>query len=233
MRLLSKKEIQDKQRSEKQSEIAEGLKLARKIDSLREASLSEQSKLEKFRNESISSLQTELGTLQGQKDALSSEVKVLRAEKERGLTILAQKEEELSKKEQELDDREEKSFLHQKEAEKIFLHAQSELFNAQGEMARLETHTKEAERLHILANNDRIEAQNALKSAQEEKLATKNECQRDELWIARKKDELKDRENALDKRAKDIEKQEKNIEKEWIRIADQRATLERAMKRIK
>lgn len=59
-RLLEKQEIAQKKSNEKRLEIDEGLKLARKVDSLRETAAVEEAKLKKFRDESLRQIKSEI-----------------------------------------------------------------------------------------------------------------------------------------------------------------------------
>ena len=53
IKLLSKSEIDKAKNADKAKEIAEGLKISRKVDSLRELMADEEKALEKFRSESL------------------------------------------------------------------------------------------------------------------------------------------------------------------------------------
>ncbi len=77
MRLLSKQEINTHKALEKKQQIDEGVKLARKVDNLRELAADEDAALQKFRNETVAAINAEISTLSEHKIALMVEVSQL------------------------------------------------------------------------------------------------------------------------------------------------------------
>jgi alkylhydroperoxidase/carboxymuconolactone decarboxylase family protein YurZ len=77
MKLLSKLEAQLAQNSEKRVEVEAGLKLAKKVDELREMNSKEEQNLEKFKNETSKIVQKQIDDLIMKKNALDYEVRVL------------------------------------------------------------------------------------------------------------------------------------------------------------
>lgn len=85
IRLLTKSEIDKAKSQDIQRDRAEGLKIARAVDSLREVHSEEEASLERFRNETLSKIheetivkQTELKSLIIQKESLERDVEDLR-----------------------------------------------------------------------------------------------------------------------------------------------------------
>lgn len=74
MRLLTKQQVEKDKSLEKRREIDEGVKLARKVDKLREVSSREESNLKHFRDESIRAVKIEIDSLIVEKEALKEEV---------------------------------------------------------------------------------------------------------------------------------------------------------------
>lgn len=77
MRLLDKKTIVQQKNQERQLEIQEGLKLAKKVDTLRETAAVEEKKLNTFRDESIKRVKEDIEALTLKRDNLRGEISVL------------------------------------------------------------------------------------------------------------------------------------------------------------
>lgn len=102
MKLLDKKNIDVLKSSEKKFEIDEGLKLARKIDTLREISAKEEVNLSKFRTETLKNIKNEIDVLISEKISLQKNIDVL--DKERKLLTVPLDEEwgEIKKEKEEI-----------------------------------------------------------------------------------------------------------------------------------
>lgn len=81
MRLLDKKEIATKHAAQKKIEIEEGIKIARKVDALRETASKEEARLSKFRTETTKQVQSEIDALIIDRALLKDEVETLCSEK--------------------------------------------------------------------------------------------------------------------------------------------------------
>lgn len=73
MKLLSKSDVQKAKSLDRQREIDEGLKLARRVDALREIAAAEESSLAKFRIETIAKIHDEISILAAKRDELQIE----------------------------------------------------------------------------------------------------------------------------------------------------------------
>lgn len=74
MKLLPKSEVDLKKAQERKGEIDEGLKLAKKIDALRQAVVEEERKLTLFRRASLETIQKEIDDLLNEKMILEESV---------------------------------------------------------------------------------------------------------------------------------------------------------------
>lgn len=81
MKLLEKREIDKLKAIDRRKEIDEGIKLARKVDTLRELSAKEETNLLKFRDESIKKVKEEINILIAEKEALLNDPTLLKKEK--------------------------------------------------------------------------------------------------------------------------------------------------------
>lgn len=83
MKLLTKEDLQEKKSFERKKEIDEGVKLAKKVDTLRELSVVEQANLTKFRDETLNSIKNEITLATTQYNALQQQIKQLEEDRMR------------------------------------------------------------------------------------------------------------------------------------------------------
>lgn len=95
MRLLPKKEISVLQANKKRAEIDEGLKLSRRVDSLREIASNEEASLASFRSSTLKAIQSDIKKVEDERIGLLNQVKELRIELELGKSELDIRENEL------------------------------------------------------------------------------------------------------------------------------------------
>lgn len=103
MRLLPKKELHVRQAQQKKAELDEGLKLARRIDSLREIAAQEEVSLASFRSKTLKSIQEEIDKLESERILVKKDVDDLRREKEEGLKQLDERDKVLQEKQKSLE----------------------------------------------------------------------------------------------------------------------------------
>jgi hypothetical protein len=233
IKLLPKSEIIKAQNAEKSLVIAEGLKISRKVDSLRELKAKEEEALNKFRNESLSAITKEIADLLAKKESIQKEADDLRREM---MTETALSKEErlnleklkaaLEKKEKEIEEREHKVKLEE-------IDIAITIQETKDSLARAATHEEEANRLHIRASNDSIDSKNSLLEARkirEEAIKFRENAEKE---IELKEKRIAAKEKELEKKEQENRQKEEELKIEKIRLADQRATLERALNRIK
>lgn len=233
MKLLPKKELNQAIAENKRQEIDEGKKLVRQIEGLRRTKSDEEASLEKFRSETLNNIKAELLPWEEKLATLKKEV----GEAERTRDELRKplddewaevekvKEDTLKKNSQAVEK------LHvatedRKEAKEL-------LKKAEGTNARALT----CEELAQDKLNNAIIVEREAKELKDEAETTKKQADAREhevlANIAEEHRKLKLREDALAaNEAKNKEEAEENrLEK--LRLADERQTLERALKRIK
>lgn len=96
MKLLDKPSISNLKALERKREIDEGAKLAKKIDTLRELSASEQTNLSRFRDETLKKVREEIDSAMGERDALAREVVSLKEERDNLKSLLTHTEESIT-----------------------------------------------------------------------------------------------------------------------------------------
>lgn len=107
MKLLTKEQIQQQKSFERKQEIDEGVKLATRVDKLRELSAQEHTNLMRFRDESIKRIQIEIDRYIAQKTQLKREVDDLEEKRRIALIPLDEEWNKLNKAKAEVD----KAFL--------------------------------------------------------------------------------------------------------------------------
>lgn len=106
MKLLTKQEISTSKAKERKMEIDEGVKLAKRVDSLREKSAEEEVRLSKFRTESLNKLHKDIDGTMAELDEWVRKVDEAKAQREYLLKPLDEKWDELHQKEEDLRKRE-------------------------------------------------------------------------------------------------------------------------------
>ncbi len=81
MRLLDKQEIDKAKALEKKKEVDEGMKLAKTVDHLRRVKSEEESNIRKFRDQSLSTVQSEVDVLIEKKNATQAEITAMEAKR--------------------------------------------------------------------------------------------------------------------------------------------------------
>lgn len=100
MRLLQKSAVNKAKAVDRQREIDEGAKLAKRVDSLRELSSVEEKNLLAFRDQTMKNVRAEIEPLYQQKQVLVQDIKGLEVQKKFLLEPLDQKWEEVTKAQQ-------------------------------------------------------------------------------------------------------------------------------------
>lgn len=102
MRLLPKKEISVLQASKTKAEIDEGLKLARRVDSLREIVADEEASLASFRDATLKAIQADIKKVEQERNEVKGEVETLRSELEQSTKQLDIRENAVKEREEAL-----------------------------------------------------------------------------------------------------------------------------------
>lgn len=104
MRLLQKSAVSQAKAVDRQREIDEGVKLAKRVDSLRQLSASEEKNLLNFRDKTMAAVRAEIAPLHQEKSVLLQDIESLKAQKKLLLQPLDEKWEEVNKAQKICDD---------------------------------------------------------------------------------------------------------------------------------
>ncbi len=233
MKLLRKSEVMALKERERTREATEGLKIARKIDGLRELQSNTELKLNDFRNSYLRAWGDEQKKLEEQKAKLSHEVAYLQKKLSLMLPGMGTKREELAKKEKEL--KELSAFISQR-AEELnvqeidILDAKKELADS---LARARTDEANAKSFLALAVGKDGAATAALNRAKAMENSAEWQKTRIEAQLGEKSAVLNQKERELAEKEADLSKQQQNINMEKVKLADRNAMLDRTLDRLK
>jgi chromosome segregation ATPase len=231
--LLPKSEIANLKAKQASRDVAEGVKIATRVDGLRELWSKTEQDFEIYKTSTLAAIQKEIDALESKKEKLSEELKQMKVRYDSIIPEITSKQAELAqfKKslrtwENKLDKREDEVKVSENNANESF---------------------KESEVLRINAeDNERITA-NLLRQATEKRnesqitLETAREVQ-EKAYELKKEIEsaLEERENSIKEKEKQLVgddlllmNERKNFEIEKIRVNDIRQTLLRSIQRIK
>jgi hypothetical protein len=233
MKLLDPRTIQSNITAQRKTDIDQGLQLARKVDTLRETFSQEEAKLTAFRDFTVKEVQKQIDAKIKERDILVQEI------------ISSQKVHDhlsklLDEEWGEVDIEKEQLGFLQKRIDKLSEELETKIRENDERLKQIaieeerQRNTKlQIEKQAEQSSNILIEAQNRFTDALDEekrvsiklrKMADKNDKERAILQATV---------NDIAKRERELEAEYKFINEEKIRIADQRATLERAIARIK
>ncbi len=233
MKLLSKSEISKAAAVDRQREIEEGLKLAKRVDSLREVAAEEDASLEKFRTETLARISKEISEETTKRDVLVVEVVDLEERKRLSLIPITEKWDEVLQKESlvaeqlaEVDKQKQSVANTQSIAEATYADASQQKNRADDMYIRAEKALLEAHNALQTAENDRVSASNTLFDAKGKVDLMLKAATEKESWVT-------EREKSVLAKEKDLKKRELELAKQFSLLKDREATLERNIKRNK
>lgn len=233
MRVLPKQEIDVLKAQERQVEVNEGLKLAKKVDALRETVAKEQANLFKFRDETLKAVNREVAFATHRKSELLNDIEELEERKRRALEPLTTELNNLQETKALMEEQSQRLQTWSKGLEsQDYAYQKREHEIAKEELLLSDERSRYDSELSLLdtARKDHEEARNSLQTAQK--------AFNEEMTDAEKATVLKSLELAV---------KERNVELGWIaigakeadlvtretRLADQRETIARIVVRIK
>lgn len=230
VRLLKKSEVDQKKASDRKREMDEGLKLARRVDSLREVMAQEEAALKTYRASTLSVIQDEINEKNKTLIPLRAEVADLETRRALALAPLDAERERLQKQALELSSREtqvidQEKTLHelQSNLEKM----QKDILKRDSESTYLREQTQALYNTGAILNSDADrklrEADNVLRVSVNTASATIANAEQRETWVQA-------REEAVLKKEDELRKRELEIDQAWTLLRDRQALLERNIK---
>lgn len=232
MKLANPRNIQINIAEERRADIDNGVKLARKVDSLRTELSELEHRKELYNNGTTLNLQEKVKGLKEEISAKEFLIEELERKRNKLLEPLIIKWDEVNTKERELIIESENLEILRNN---LTLY-KTELDNREKELSLGEERMYELKK-EISTQSDKVaqsslQAQNTLLDARELERKTLSHLKEKTKEITNKEKKVLLRESNVKERENQLEKEEQNIINEKIRLADQRATLERAMKRL-
>ena len=231
MRLLTKSDIDQKKAIEVRQAREEGLKLARRVDSLREVQAQEEKSLQKFRAETLATIHEETKEAAEKRDTLKAECQALEdarrnalrplteelAHIEREKTALRREKETQDVRHKALETREKGVAASENSASLELSRAFDERRRATEFLAEAEFHARESRLAHA-------ETEAIRDSVREMKRDVENDLRIRDTALAAQERSQQLRSQSLDKR-------ESNLAVEWKKLEDREATLKRNLAR--
>lgn len=231
MRLLPKSEIDKRKADLRQREIDEGLKLTRRVDSLRELHAEEEQKLEKFRVQTVKAIQNEITAQEAIRETLNREIAVLAKQREELLIPIDIKWKELDSKEISLVKRE-SAVLQRENSVK---HREKDIAITERRLYSMEKNTQDLENQAQSKLNDAImKATEAGEMMEEARIAKRQSdiYKNDALaTITEEHRKLDLRTTALEIKEKEYLEKAEELRVAKIQLQDREQTLARAFKR--
>lgn len=233
MKLLSKKEVDQSKASERARDVQEGLKLAKRVDALRETQAEEEASLARFREKTLAIIHEETTKAAEKRDILLKEVSGLEKRRKEALKPLDKEEERLEAFREELSDRERTLEVDERNSGLLKAETKQKLKAASDALKRAETKERQLADLVASKENDRKQQTVFLQEAQKVRdaaLSLKKQVVDD---LKTRDTELAVREKNLELRAETFTRHEKALEKREIRLKDREEKLARNIKRLK
>lgn len=231
MRLLPKSELDKKKADEQRLDVEEGLKLARRIDNLREVIVEEEANRAKYRHEQLERISHEIQEATQRRDTTRKEADDAEDRRKKALEPLDEKrkelerkEEELSAKESELTSQKQRVIEQGNTTDSALRHANSLARDAEIQDSLSNARLQEADRKFAEAKSreeSSIEAAHLLDLKVEE--ANTKLTHREGIVAMR--------ENDATIKEKEIRSREKDLADGWKLLHDREALLERNLKR--
>lgn len=137
MKLLSKSEVSKAKAADRQAEIAEGMKLAKRVDGLREVAAQEEASLTNFRNKTLEEITREAKEAEQKRDTLLKEVVELQEQRALALRPLTEENSRIEEKRKEIADAEDRLAKLNKE----LIEERDRIDNRIRELAQIEERT--------------------------------------------------------------------------------------------
>lgn len=233
MRLLEPKEVDALKARDKAREIAEGVKLAKQVDNLREVKAQEEASLAKFRSESLAKIHEQIKQESDKRDALKREVYDLEERKKEAQKPLDAEKEAIAKERAEVE-----SFRAEIQAQERALEDTRKGIADKSRLVELEKRRTDTERGQVREELER--AQTARILAEKDGKAAKDALAESQRIKEEMLEDLKERDIHMAVRERDVKLKEENLsirqaelDKEWKLLRDRQALLERTLKRNK
>lgn len=232
MKLANPRTIQTNINEERRVDIDNGIKLARKVDTLRETIQKEEQKLELFKTSTVKIVQEEIDLKIKEKEKLEKDIISLDEKRKDLLKPLDEEWDKVNEEKKLVESIKSIALSEKKKSDELLFESNTRLSEVQKEEQRV-SNLKEQAKLELeKANNMSSEAQNCLIEAKKEESRITSHVKKEMAKIAKKEAVLTATVLDIELREKKVKEDEKFNQEEKIRNADMRSTLERALARL-
>ncbi len=218
MKLLAKKEITVLKAKETRMAQDEGLKLAKRVDSLREIQAEEEKSLKQFREKTISVINAEIVEQTTIRDLLKGEVAKLQDEKQEALKPLDEEWERVKSFKSELDSKELSLQKQGAELDAVSMQLHNETTEIRDEKQRIEHEKERTNQLLREADNQLTQNQQMVSETQKVRTEAEtlknilyNEIAQKELSFSSRDERQKIRDNEQDLREQELNQRETRL----------------------
>lgn len=233
VKLLQKSELQSLKAKERALEVREGVKLATKVDGLRELQAKTEKEFELYKTSTLSAITEEITKTNEEKEKISGELRILKEEYDLLLPEipikrkeLAEFEKTLMKWEHKLEKREEKAGLSE-------IDVAEALDTAESIRIMNEDNERISRNLLIQTNKAKIEAEQTLATARKIQEQAFQELQDSEATLNLRELSIKTKEQELSRTESILMNDQRELINEKRKVDDMRQTLQRSIERIK
>lgn len=231
MKLFSKKEITSAATKAQKQTYDEGIKLARRVDGLREVAAAEEASLEKFRRETLARIHEEITQETSKRDSLKQEVSRLQKEREEAIKPLDELGERLAQEDYRI--RSEREVLY--EAQDALAERERKLDSRDNALKDSEARIEEQKRVHSDLYASARDYRDRSKTTMETAQRTLDNAHVEAEALAQEKALFEASKKATEerqvKRDKEQDEREVILNKRERKVLDREATYERQLKR--
>ena len=225
VRLLPRQEVDKRKAEEQRQAIQEGLKVAERVDTLLETLASEEKAFEKYRIDSLKTIQEEIQAKRQEKEEIEATVIKLRSERAELMEPVTQHWQEIEAAEKQIEAKEAALYsLEHQLSQKA-----SDLLHKERELENIEAR---AENLKQLAGAMFSQAEVKVAEAKEEAAEMRNKAQAELSLMEIRLVEVEKRETGVTIKGSQLEEKEQRIEKYEIDLFKREQVLREGWKQL-
>ena len=232
MKLADPRTIQSNINAQRKTDIDQGIALARRVDSLREQIVNEENRVRLFKESTIKIVQSEIDAKIKERDTLLADIKSSQKIHDHLQKLLDKEWGKVEVEKSQLEFLQRRRDGLQMEAENSITEVAIQLKEIETEKQRQIETRKQLEMQAEESNNTLLEAQKRLSEAHEEERRVSAVIEHKKQQIAETEEVLRSTVNNITTRERELEVEWEDIHREKAKLADQRATLERAIARV-
>lgn len=233
VKLLPKNELASIKAKQSSREIQEGVKIATRVDGLRELWSKTEQDFETYKTATLGAIQKEIDELIGKKDGLSDDLRKMQSKYDSLMPDLSIKRTELAQFEKKLFSWEKKLDKREETAGLMEIDVKEALDSAEEARVHAEDNERIARNSLATANNKKQEAESTLSTARKVQEKAYQDKKEFETAFELRENSIKSKEQELSKKELSLMNFEKELNDEKVRVNDTRAMLERSIARLR